>query len=113
METIWLEFKGEGGNLRAFGTEVTFHIDGRWSAMTRVAKIQERLAELREAFPAKYGDVLFVGYTSQGARNACIHSMTDPQPPRWFTSRTVESLAGDIYGPGNILAAKRISGRGV
>ena len=63
MQTIFLEFKGESGNLRAFGTDVIFHLDGRWSASTRVMKIQDRVAQLRKDWPGKYDNVLFVGFT--------------------------------------------------
>lgn len=87
MQTIFLEFQHEAGNIAANGTDVTFHIDGRWSWSTTRYKIEERVAELRDA-SSKYRKQKFVGFTySQqpfhSGSGGAIHTMTDPNPPEW------------------------------
>lgn len=90
MQTIFLEFKHSNGALAANGTDVTFHIDGRWSWSTTKLKIEERLIELRAKHPqaAKYANQLYVGYTHSqepfhNGWGGAIKFMRDPNPPEW------------------------------
>lgn len=83
--TIFLEFKHEPGNLSANGTDVTFFIDGRWSAETTRHRILDRVQELRMGpRGSAYAKQLFVGYTHSGGRQGAIRAMADPEPPAWF-----------------------------
>lgn len=88
MQTVWLEFKREGATqLAALGSDATFYIDGRWSWVTTLDRIHERIAELRATWP-KYNDLLFVGITySQtpfyNGKGGAVHTMQDPNPPEW------------------------------
>jgi hypothetical protein len=88
MQTVWLEFKREGASqLAALGTDSTFYIDGRWSWLTTLDKIHERIAQLREWYP-QYREMLFVGLTySQepfyNGKGGAVHTMQDPNPPEW------------------------------
>ena len=86
MQTIFLEFKHEPGNLAANGTDVTFFIDGRWSWATTEDRIHQRVDELRTKHPrgSAYAKQLFVGFTYSGGREGAIHGMVDHNPPAWF-----------------------------
>lgn len=89
MQIIYLEFQHENGAIAANGTDVTFHIDGRWSWSTTREKIEERVSALRSGpFGSKYSKQKFVGFTySQlpfsNRSGGAIHTMTDPNPPEW------------------------------
>lgn len=84
-QTVFLEFKHQPGNLAANGTDVVFHLDGRWSAETTRNRILNKVAELRAGYRGSaYRKQLFVGYTYAGGRSAAIRGMADPFPPIWF-----------------------------
>jgi hypothetical protein len=87
MQTIFLEFKREAGNLAANGTDVTFYLDGRWGAARQRTEIWNRISDLRRRANSPYRNQLFVGYTFAGGRSACIYSMKDPDPPAWAMER--------------------------
>ena len=88
--TIALEFCRESGNLAALGTDTLFTLDGRWGTYRRREAIYDRVAELRESYPGKYGNIHFVGYNVMGTHNYTPNHldarMSDRTPPTWVTA---------------------------
>lgn len=95
MQTIFLEFAHKPSNPNtlatpaATGSDSIFYIDGRWSYSTRVSKINERVAELRNQRP-HMTEMFFLGYTISGSHHYggghATVNMTDPNPPEWATA---------------------------
>lgn len=96
MKTIFLEFAHEATPDRpaALGTDVIFHIDGRWGYHRASSEIYKRVAHLRAKRPA-LANMRFLGYTVSGdsANNWPVHRMRDIDPPDWAVAAKV-SLPG-------------------
>jgi hypothetical protein len=96
VKAIFLEFSHDSNypELAANGTDVIFHVDGRWSAETTDTKIHERVAELRKPERSPFRRQVFRGYSRSGDAGHRLHQLRDWDPPVWARPETRDPRMG-------------------